>query len=79
MDIDKKQFGFIPRCGTTNVIFILKQLQEKYLAIKNLYVVFIDLEKAFDGIPRDNVRWALGRLGIEELLVKNIQSMYKNG
>ena len=55
MDIDKKQFGFIPRCGTTNVIFILKQLQEKYLAIKNLYVVFIDLEKAFDGIPRDNV------------------------
>ena len=38
----------MPRCGTTNAIFILRQLQEKYLVKKNnLHFAFIDLEKAF--------------------------------
>ena len=38
----------MPGCGTTNTIFILRQLQEKYFAKKkNLYVAFVDLEKAF--------------------------------
>ena len=29
------QFRFIPECRTTNAIFILKQLQEKYVAIRS--------------------------------------------
>lgn len=32
VSIDKMQFVFLPRCRTTNVIFILRQLQDKYLA-----------------------------------------------
>ena len=35
VDIYKMQLGFMPRSGTTNAIFILRQLQEKYLAKKN--------------------------------------------
>ena len=35
VDIDKMQFRFIPECRTTNAIFILKQLQEKYVAIRS--------------------------------------------
>ena len=43
------QFGFMPDRGTTDAIFIVRQLQEKYLHInKDLYMVFVDLEKAFD-------------------------------
>ena len=34
MDIDKMQFGFMPGCETTNAIFILRQIQKKYLAKK---------------------------------------------
>ena len=34
MDIDKMQFGFMPGCGTTNAIFILRQIQKKNLANK---------------------------------------------
>ena len=43
----------MPRCGTTNAIFTLRQLQDKYLAKKtNLYFAFVDLAKAFDRVPK---------------------------
>ena len=61
----------------SNTIFILRQLQEKYSAKKkNLY--FEDLEKVFDRVPRDVIWWALSKLGVEEGLVKIVQSMYRN-
>ena len=48
--IDSMQFGFMAGRGTTEPIFIVRQLQEKYLA-KNtdLRMAFVDLEKAFAG------------------------------
>ena len=53
VSIDDYQFGFIPGRGTTDTIFVVRQLQEKYLAAnKRLYVAFVDLEKAFDRVPR---------------------------
>ena len=49
VDIDAMQFGFVPGRGTTDAIFIIRQLQEKYIAAKKpLYFAFVDLEKAFD-------------------------------
>ena len=49
VDINDIKFGFMPVCGTTNAIFILRKLQEKYLAKKkSLHFAFVDLEKAFD-------------------------------
>ena len=48
IDIDEMQFGFVPGRGTTDAIFLFRQLQEKYLGKrKNLYLAFVDLEKAF--------------------------------
>ena len=75
--IDDMQFGFMPGRDTTDAIFIVRQLQEKYLAKnKNLYLAFVDLEKAFDRVPRQVLLWAMRKLGIDEWIVQQVQAMY---
>ena len=70
--------GFMQGRGTTDAIFILLQLQEKHLvAAKPLYLAFIDLEKAFDRVPREVIWWSMRKLKIDEWLVRIVQSMYK--
>ena len=50
--IDSMQFGFMAGKITTDAIFIVRQLQKKYLARnKELWMTFMDLEKAFDRVP----------------------------
>ena len=79
ISIDDMQFGFMPGHGTTDAIFILRQLQEKHLAKnKKLYFAFVDLEKAFDRVPRKVIWWAMRKLGIEEWIVRFVQAMYNN-
>ena len=49
---DHSQFGFVPGRGTTDAIFVIRQLQEKYLAAnKRLYMAFVDLEKHLNKCP----------------------------
>ena len=79
VSIDDSQFGFIPGRGTTDAIFVVRQLQEKYLAAnKKLYRAFIDLVKAFDRVPRKVIGWALRKLGMVEWIVRLVQGMYVN-
>ena len=67
VSIPDSQFGFAPGRGTTDAIFVVRQLQEKYLAAnKRLYMAFVDLEKAFDIVPRKVIWLALRKLGVEE-------------
>ena len=70
VSVDDSQFGFVPVRGITDAIFVVRQLQEKYLAPnKRLYTAFVDLEKAFDYVPRKVIWWALKKLGVEEWIV----------
>ena len=79
VSINDSQFGFVPSRGTTDTIFVVRQLQEKYLAAnKRLYMAFIDLEKAFDRVPRKVIWWAPRKLGVEEWIVLLVQGMYAN-
>ena len=78
-EIGEMQCGCMSGRGTTDAIFIVRQLQEKHLAAnKLLYMAFVDLEKAFDRVPRDVIWWAMRKLGIDEWLVRLVQSMYKD-
>jgi len=43
---------------------------------KKLYFGFVDLEKAFDRVPREVIRWAMRKLGVEDWLVLAVVSMY---
>jgi hypothetical protein len=75
--IDDQQFGFRPGRGTTDAIFIIRQIQEKFLGKKKeLWMAFVDLEKAFDRVPREVLWWALRSLGLCEWMIKVVESMY---
>ena len=64
------QFGFIPGRGTTDAIFILRQLEEKYLQKKkNIYSAYVDLDKAFDRVPRRILWWGIQKLRMDEWIV----------
>ena len=79
VSIDDSQFGFVPGRGTTDAIFVVRQLQETYPAVnKRLYMAFVDLEKAFDCVPRKVIWRALRKLGVEEWIVRLVQGMYAN-
>ena len=59
-------------------ISTVRQMQEKYgYKRKKLYFAFVDLEKAFDRVPREVTRWALRKAGVDEWLVKAVMAMYE--
>lgn len=79
VELDEMQFGFMPGRSTTDPIFITRQVIEKHRAKrKKLFLAFVDLEKAFDRVPREVLRWALRRSGVEEWLVQAIMNLYHN-
>ena len=36
----------------------------------------MDLEKAFDRVPREVVRWALRKLVVDEWLIRTVMALY---
>jgi len=77
IEIDDMQFGFMKGKGTTDAIFMARQMQENFRVNgKKLYFGFVDLEKAFDRVPREVISWAMRKLGDEEWLVSAVMSMY---
>ena len=68
MHVNDIEFGFIPGCGITNAMFVVRQLQEKFHAINMaVYVAFVELEKVFSRVPRLVLWCALRMLGIERM------------
>ena len=75
--VDAMQCGFTSGKSTTDAIFALRQLQEKYShKKKRLYHIFVDLEKAFDKVPRAAIQWALRRQLVPERLINQVMSLY---
>ena len=75
--IDEMKFAFVPGRGTTDW-FIIWHLQEKDLndKILTLFLAFVDLEKAFDRVPRKVLWWAMRKVGVEEWIMHLVQAVY---
>ena len=79
VDVDDMPFGLMPGRETTDALFIVRGMQEKYREKnKKLYMCFVDLEKAFDRVPRRVMQWALRKKGLSEILVKAVMSLYED-
>jgi len=77
IEVDDMQLGFMKGKGTTDAIFTVRQMQENFRVNgKKLYFGFVDLEKAFDRVPREVIRWVMCKLGVEEWLASAFMSMY---
>merc|ERR1712121_308888 len=75
--IENFHFGFLKGKSTTDAIFIIRQLKEKYQEKKlKLYHIFVDLEKAFDRVPREVIRWALRRQKVPKRLINLIMALF---
>ena len=53
ISLNKMQFGFMPGKEIADGIFIVWKMQENYQKKNNkLYMCFVDMEKAFNRVPR---------------------------
>lgn len=74
------QFGFRKDHRTTDNIFILKTLVNKYFGKKkdNLYVCYVDFSKAFDTVWRSALMYKMYKKGIGGNFYKLLCDMYSN-
>ncbi|KAK3538108.1 hypothetical protein QTP70_029820, partial [Hemibagrus guttatus] len=78
VEICEQQYGFMPRKSTTDAIFALRILMEKYRdGQRELHCEFIDLEKAYDRVPREELWYCMRKSGVAEKYVRVVQDMYE--
>ena len=75
--LEDRQCGFRPGRSTMDQIFTLKRIFEKSWGYgKDLFACFVDLEKAYDRVPRDKLCKVLREYGVNGQLLRGIRSFY---
>ncbi|XGW32339.1 hypothetical protein V3C99_017131 [Haemonchus contortus] len=77
LQISREQFGFMPGRSTTDAIFMARLVMEKYREKRRpRYLASLDLEKAFDRLPRQVLLRAFRERNVPEHLISLFRNMY---
>ena len=78
--IPESQAGFRKGYSTTDNIFSLQSLIQKYLTKQGgrFYTLFVDFSKAYDSVHRMKLLYALLQNGIHGKMYRTLESMYKH-
>ncbi|HEX4920193.1 MAG TPA: reverse transcriptase family protein, partial [Candidatus Bathyarchaeia archaeon] len=75
--VAENQFGFMPGRSSMEAIHITRSLMEKYRERqKALHCAFLDLEKAYDSVPRELIWRTLQAKGVNGRYFSIIRDMY---
>jgi hypothetical protein len=71
--------GFRAGQSTIDHIFCLRQLIEKKMAVNQpIHLLFVDLEKAYDSVPLNNLWKALEHYNISNGITRAIKRLYES-
>ena len=77
-ELRNEQAGYRQGRNTTEQIFVLRNIEQVIERNSNLYICFVDFEKAFDSVHRETLWKLLKIYGIPDKLVNMIKAMYRN-
>jgi len=78
--ISENQFGFMPGRSTIEAIYLLRRLMGLYRDRKvDLHTVSIDLEKAYDRVPREVLWRCLKKKGVSPVYIPVVKDTYEGG
>ena len=76
-EVAEEQCGFVEGKGTSNAIFILRMIAERTIQKeRDLYLCFIDYEKAFDRVKHTHLMDILETIGIDKNDLNIIRKLY---
>ena len=77
-ELPESQCGFRKGRSCTDMIFTVRQLVEKSWEHQaKIFLLFIDLKKAYDSVPREALWLALAKLGVPESIIQLIKSFHQ--
>ena len=75
--LPEEQCGFRPDCSTTDMMFVVRRLQEiGRKAGVSLFMCFIDLQKAYDTVDRTLLWEVFTRIGVPPQMIAIIQQFH---
>ena len=73
------QSGFHPRTGCADAVFTVKlAMKRRREHCNETWIIFLDLAKAFDRVPRDLLWIILERFGFPPKIITILKSLHKN-